>query len=102
MRGGDNQYRASLGDSPSSTRVDLAEKEVQRTGKEPQDEVVQPRDHPAGRIRSARHDRRVETWEIRGDESTLNNGHAGNASEGVEMHVRCGADVGKMKRKVAG
>jgi hypothetical protein len=44
----------------------------------------------------------VETWEIRGDESTLNNGHAGNASEGVEMHVRCGADVGKMKRKVAG
>jgi hypothetical protein len=60
MRGSDNQYGTSFGDSPSSTRVDLAEKEVQRPGEEPQDEVVQPRDHPAGR-----HDRRVETWGIK-------------------------------------
>jgi hypothetical protein len=86
MRGGNNEYGASFRDSPSSTRVDLAEKEVQRTGEEPQDEVVQPRDHPTGLIRSARHDRRVETWGgIRGDESTQNNGHAGNSGEEVEM-----------------
>jgi hypothetical protein len=38
--------------------------------------------------------------ELEGAESTHNNGHAGKAGEEVEMHARCGADVGKLKKKL--
>jgi hypothetical protein len=40
--------------------------------------------------------------ELRGAESTHNNGHAGKAGEEVEMHARCGVDVGKLKKKWCG
>jgi hypothetical protein len=40
MRGGDNDNRASTRDLPRSTRVHLAEEEVDENRESPQDQVV--------------------------------------------------------------
>jgi hypothetical protein len=38
--------------------------------------------------------------ELRGAESTHNNGHAGKAGEEVEMHARCGAERWEAEKEI--